>query len=409
MVAMLVLGGLFLLGVLGAWLWAKRRFVSTAEGLVQIEHRLKLNNALTTAALGAGPWPTVPVQERIDDGISWKWASVVAPMVILISCLALAFFLPIQVSQEAATPAVPLPSSAQAAENMIKELEKAEVAREEDLEKFKQALESLKQQGPEEWYNHSTLEAADHLKESLGRSANELGNNYEKAGNSLDKLSDPQNTPAAKQQAASELANALEGLQNGDLQPNAELMEKLKSLDPKQLEKQLSKEEMKQLQEQLKKNAEGAKCNNPGQSQGQGEREQSSEEQAMRDAISKGEGEGEGGGEGEGEGRGKDGEGENAKEGAGGPSRGPGAADLTPKKKESDLGTNNPEKEQTRDLSRLSPGDLLGTSDGEHEVDKTATGTQNSKGTQNQGVGGDAVYRESLLPEEKRVLRKFFK
>ena len=118
----------------------------------------------------------------------------------------------------------------------------------------------------------------------------------------------------------------------------------------------------------------------------------------MRDAIEKGENQKPG-----------EGEGENSQEGAGSPERGPGAADLNPKNKETNLNTNHPEKEQTRDLERLAPGDLLGTSDGEHKVDQSVQGPQATGQSAAEGTGGEAVMKDQWLPSEKGVLRKYFK
>lgn len=408
--AALILGGLCLSAALGAWMWARRRFASVADGMVIIEDRLKLNNALTAAASGVGTWPEAPSKREVNDGIAWKWTGVIPPTLLFLACLGLAFLLPIEAPVESISQPVPPPSALQSAENMIRELEKSDAARQEELEKFQQALDVIKQRNPEEWYNHASLEAADHLKESLKREGANLANNYDKAGNSLEKLSKDSSdlTPAAKQQAAKELANALEGLQNGGLKPNEKLMEKLNGLDPGKLAQQLSKEEMEELRQQLKKNAKAAKKACEGQCEGaEGSGGEGSAEQAMRDALDK---EGAGGGGEQGEEEGNSGDGAKGKEGPGDVSRGPGTVDLKPRKKDSeDLQTSNPEKAQTRDLSRLARGDLLGTSDGEHNVDKTSSGPQSGGATENQGQGGDAVHRENLLPGEKRVLRRFFK
>ena len=51
----------------------------------------------------------------------------------------------------------------------------------------------------------------------------------------------------------------------------------------------------------------------------------------------------------------------------------------------------------------------LGIQDGKHEVDKTVTGPTAAGAVQNQGQGGEQVWRESLTPEEKAVLKRVFK
>jgi hypothetical protein len=386
-----ILGSLLLICLLAAWLRSKRYFVSLSDGLVQLEHRLKLNNALTSAAAGRIGWPEPTVAAITTDGLKWKPASILVPGIILLGCLSLAFLLPVVPPEETKLPSVPLPSAAQAAENLIRELDQAEVARKEDLEKFQQAVDSLKEKAPEEWYQHASLEAADHVKDSLTAAANQLGQNYQQTSRSLEKLASEsvQASPAMREQAAQELANALKGLQNGSLQPNQELMKKLQQIDPAQVP-QMSPEEREQLQKELQR-CQGA-CQ-PGNQPS----ERGADEQAMREALENGE-------------EGGEAENEIGQQGPGDPERGPGTTDLKPKKEDTNLNTNHLEKEQTKDLTRLAPGDLLGTSDGEHAVDKTTTGApQDGQGSNALGKGGDAVFKENLLPEEKRALRKFFK
>lgn len=61
------------------------------------------------------------------------------------------------------------------------------------------------------------------------------------------------------------------------------------------------------------------------------------------------------------------------------------------------------------DLERAALGDQLGTSNGQHRVDKDAFRAQQGGGIQSAGQGGDAVWTDSLLPAEREVLKKYFK
>jgi hypothetical protein len=397
-IAASAIGGTLLLAVCGAWLWARRKFVSTDEGLVQLDDHLRLKNALTSAAVGVGNWPELPVQEApISDGLRWKWTSIWPPTLVIVGSLAMAMFWPVAPPEVAEAQAIAPPSATQETERMLQALEQSDAARQEDIEQFKKALTSLQKQAPEKWYSHSSLEAADHLQDSLARAASDLNQNLQKAGSSLEKLgADGGGNQAGREQTAQDLKSALEGLKNGGLQPNEELLKKLKALDPAQLQKQMTKEQLEELKEAMKQNQKALQEALNGKGKGEKGEGMSDEEKALREALKNG-----APGDEEGEEKGMEGEGE--------PQRGPGTVDLKMRRKETDLGTNNPEKEQTHDLKRLTPGELLGTSDGEHEVDKTVDGTITSEGTAATGAGGDAVRKESLLPEEKRVLRKYFK
>ena len=95
--------------------------------------------------------------------------------------------------------------------------------------------------------------------------------------------------------------------------------------------------------------------------------------------------------------------------GNGGISRGPGTAPLTLSDDENSFGTAKNEGVKNEDFSKAQLGTTLGIQDGKHEVDKTGTGTTAAGAVQNQGQGGEQVWRESLTPEEKSVLKRVFK
>ena len=98
------------------------------------------------------------------------------------------------------------------------------------------------------------------------------------------------------------------------------------------------------------------------------------------------------------------------KEGAGrgGVQRGPGAAPMF-FGDESNLGTNNIEGVQNQDFSKAAPGEVLGIGETEHEIDETVTGPREAGSVKSTGQGGDTVWRESLMPQEKAVLKRYFK
>lgn len=77
-------------------------------------------------------------------------------------------------------------------------------------------------------------------------------------------------------------------------------------------------------------------------------------------------------------------------------------------KERKDTGAGDHKGLQSGDLSGALPGDLLETQDGEHDVDKTKRGPTAGGKTKGKGKGGDRVWKNSLLPEEKKVLKDFF-
>jgi hypothetical protein len=92
-----------------------------------------------------------------------------------------------------------------------------------------------------------------------------------------------------------------------------------------------------------------------------------------------------------------------------GVSRGPGAAPLFLGERESKLGTNNQEALSNPDLSRATPADLIAIGNDKHEVDKSPVGPREAGAVGNTGEGGEQVWKENLSPEERAVLKRYFK
>ncbi len=75
---------------------------------------------------------------------------------------------------------------------------------------------------------------------------------------------------------------------------------------------------------------------------------------------------------------------------------------------ETDLKTNRIEGVEGTDLSRALPGEVLGVGETEHEDEQSPSVRQEGGTLSGRASGGDAVWRESLMPEEKAVLKRYF-
>jgi hypothetical protein len=380
--------GVYLVTGLICWAVARRRFAKTEEGMVLLESRLKLNNALSAAAGGVTAWPPVP--EKVDDGFRFRAPWLMAPAILTVTCLSLAFLLPI--SQAVAPPSLPPPLALTRAENILNTLEKEEVADPEALEKAREQLQALLNQPPEDYYTHHSLEAADALETSLGEAAGNLGQQLQTAAQAAESLEkyDSSLSPSAKQQLETDLKSAIEGIKNSSFGASEALQKQLGQLDPSKL-KELDPAQMKKMMENLK--AKSAACKNckGGACEGQSEAEKALSE--LLNGKKKGQGEGEG----------KEGPGQ------GGVDRGPGTEEISYSNNPNDLSTNKLEQLESQDLSRTLPGDHLGTRDVEHQLDKSATAPTAGGSVSTPAGGGDAVWRDQLLPSEQKVLRKYFK
>lgn len=375
-----------------AWLLARRQFVSTSQALVRLESELHLHNALTTAAAGRGVWPAlVP---SADDGWRWRWQTVGGPIAAFAGSLALAIFLPVAQDAEAKAPTVEPQAWAQM-EDWLEKLKEDQIVTEEEKDEQLAKIAELRDQPPEKWFSHESLNAGDTLKEQLQRDIKQLAQNLTTAERSLNALKNyaDQLSVEAKEQLLKDFDQALADMKSSSLEIDPELLKSIAGLDPKNL-KSLSKEQMKQLGESMKKKAGACNgmCKNPG-FLGDGEGEDDELAEAL--GLLKKQGQGMGG---EGEGPGN-----------GGVSRGPGTAPLTLSDEENDFGTNKKEAVSNTDMSRAQVGNMLALQDGKHEVDKSIKGPQAAGAIQNAGQGGEQVWRESLTPEEKAVLKRVFR
>lgn len=380
---------------LAAWLLARRKFETPEQSLVRIEATMKLRNSLSAASAGVTAWPE-PLG-NVECGVRWNWPRLLVPTLGAILLLAAGLFIPVSALPLAKSNAPEEPQAWKKIESDLDKLAQDAVVDEPYIEDMKKKLEELRAQKEEDWFSHSSLEASDSLKKEhqaeLKRVERELERADKALGNLQKNASGGEGDPA---KLANEFDQALQGLQNGAMKPNPELLKQLKSLDPKNLG-QLSPEQMQQLKDNLGKASQSMKGMD-GQGDGQGDWE----DQLQADGEKSGQGNGNGG-EGEGE-DGQDGEGS----GKGGVSRGPGHPPGALGKESNKTDTGALTGLDAKDLSRATPGDLLQLQDGEHEVDKSPSKASNGGATEATGQGGDRVWKESLDPAEQRAMKNFF-
>ncbi len=383
--------------LVGAWLLAKKRFLKPDDGLVRLDNELSLRNALTAADHGVGQWPKVPRDESIalqSAGFEWRWPVVVAPFAVAIVSVLAALFIPIPDVEAAADLAPAEPSAWEQMEDMLETLEEQEVIEEEAIEEVRDKIVELRAQPEDEWFSHSSMEATDTLRETLRQQVNNLGSELETAERDLNALQNfaAQMSDEAKEMILSEFEKALKNLELGGLALNEELLKQMQGIDPKQLAQaqmnQLTKEQMDQLRKQMKEAAAACKeCQGLGAGKEGGMPAMSEMTPEMQAWLMQMKGMG---------------------PGKGGINRGPGTAPMF-FGEETDLKTKNIEQIRNEDLSKAVPGELLGVGQTEHDIDKTKVGPREAGAVKSTGQGGDTVWRESLMPTEKAVLKRYFK
>jgi len=366
------------------WLVARRKFESRDEALVRLEASMLLRNALSAAKAGVAPWPA-PI-EPSHAGVRWNWPRLAVPTLGALVLLLAGLFLPVsKPASQQANPDEPL--AWKSLESSLDALAKDAVVDEQYLEETRKKLDEMRAQPEEEWFSHTSLEATDSLKKShqgeIERMERELGRADKAMG---DLQTAKAGGPVEQARLANEFDRALQGLQNGAMKPNPELLKQLQAFDAKNLGK-LSPEQMQQLREGMKKACQSMKgqCQNCGGNEGD-----------WADQLLAGE-------SGE-NGLGKEGEGA----GKGGVDRGPGHSPGVLGKESEKTETGALTGLEAKDLSRATPGDLLELQDGEHQIDQAATGPKAGGDTDATGQGGDRVWKDSLDPAEQRAMKRFF-
>jgi hypothetical protein len=349
----------------------KRRFIDATSARAELEARLGLNSRLSAAAAGVCPWPA---RQEWRGGLwKWQWRRLWLLPVVSSALVIAAFNIPLPgVQQRSSVPVVKPPALA-AVEEWIEELQQNQSIDQKSLEPLQEQVEQLAAQEPAEWYSHASLEAADHLQSQIGDGMQALSQNAAavKGLLGIERSLSETETKRWKEQ----METALDAMDGNTPALNRALAQQLRELDASNL-RSLTPEQIGQLQKAMNELRKGAN-RHPGE------------------------------GNGEGDGDREDGEGET---GQGGVDRGPGHPPLSLGANETDLKTDKSDPLQSADFSRASLGDLAGTSDGQHQVDKAAEYRAAQGGAAaSPGAGPDAVWiQQSLPPEERQRLRQFY-
>ncbi len=388
---------LIVVGLIAWWL-AKRHFETPEQAMVRIEASMKLRNSLTAASAGVTPWPDAP--KRVDDGTNWHWPRLVTPLIASTIFIAGSVLLPVSARTAADQQGTDEPQAWKDLQADIEALAEDDTVQEEYLEELEKRIEELKKQDEDDWFSHSSLEATDALKKAHRSEVENLERNLRQAERSLNSLQKGAGklSEGKKKQLLDEFQNALNQMGNGAMKPNKELLDQLGDIDPGNLGN-LNKEQLDQLRENMRKAAGKCEdCQGDGQGQRGGAGEKDWLDEMLEESPNPGEGQGQPDNGQEGEGAGN-----------GGVNRGPGTAPGVLGREGSNLETGKMEGLESKDLSNALPGDLLEIIDGEHDVEREQVGIREGGNIDDAGKGGDRIWRDSLLPEEKKALKKFFK
>lgn len=384
------------IAALVAWLLSRRAFFSNADARAFAEYHLNLDSRLSAAAGGYGSWPRESARAgllRWKKGASGGWLAGAAAMVLA------GLWLPVPATILRVAPVEKPPALAQT-EEWLKDLAQTNAVDPQSLENFEAQAGELASKPAETQYTHSALEAADSLREQTAQAMQSLARNFEAAEAGLSMLAaahelnnnaaEGETTAAAEEQsrrAAAQLDKALQGMREGALCANGELLDALQKLDAKAM-RELSAEEAAKLAKQLSEAGKAVRLV-------MGDPDAEGGKDAMGALLAAMEGDG----------------GDPARmRGNGGVSRGRGDAPLEFDRRESDAGSGNLQTVQNDDYTRAALGDKLGVQTGEHTVDRDAAqGPVGAGALAGAAQGGEAVWVNKLTPAEREALKEFFK
>ncbi len=382
--AWIVIASLMIAAGALAWVRAHGSFETKTDARIRLEDALNLKARLSAAAGGVAPWPDPPLT-AVPMPVSWRWQRPLAGLACCAALLVLAVLLPVPSRAGSQARIIEKPGAVRELESWLEALRKDNAVKPENVEEVREKIEDLLKRPSDQWYEHASLEAADHLRDETGRQLQELGASLEQARGSLSTLQQMGGTLSqeSRQGLQNQLQQNLQGLRSGAMQAGDDLMKQLQGLDPQSMQG-MSKEDLDKLQERLKQNADAlheALANAPQFSFKETPVSKDGKNHGSRDVDDDAD-----------------------------PARGRGDADLTLKRDETNLHTKDTEPMKPAiDLERVAPGDLLGTNDAAPKVGQNAALGANGGRIGSTGEGGAAIFKESLLPAEREVLRRYFK
>ncbi|MEM9443807.1 MAG: hypothetical protein AAGA18_00510 [Verrucomicrobiota bacterium] len=367
---------LLLLGLLGSFAVAYKKFYNKDQTTIFLEDRLGLNNQMTCASRGVGNWPEPLGDESFSQLYRWKWINIIpyalgAGLILVLSC-----WVPIHSAEAKGGKIVGKPPELEHIEKWSEILEKAEVVEETAMERLKKQIGTLSNKDSEEWYRHGSLEAVDKLEGELASSISEIQKNFSKLQNILKGQRAGYGSREGESSLNNQLQSAIDGLDQGDLPLNRSLMEKLKNMSQEGLDS-LTQQEMDDLQKQLHHMSQA--CQKCQSSQNGVNHFQTAKNQSM-----------------------------GLEETQGGINRGPGSVPLTLNPRQSDLGSQGIESISNKDAKRAAMGRMLGTSKDAHDVKEQGKTAALGGEVNNVGGGGESVWIDRLKPKEQALVKGYF-
>ena len=397
---------------------ANKKKLAYADIFAMIDLRLGLNSSLSAASEGIASYP--PFQKDCSLKYNFVYPRLFSPSLFAILLIGYSFsYQNLNNMNLIESDKFGLPTDLQKLDNLKEELDNQNIFADEDIEDLKSQMESIVEENKDNLYEHSTLEAANELKEAT---QDALGSSLSKLNQSLDIVEDL----AKNSENATDKIKDLEKLLDGDdkgLDISPQLKEQIKELAKNQIDNPNAQPLTKELRDKIKQlekkyanqngNGQNGKDQNGKDENGKGGGSQSQKEKNLEKLNQgnqcKNEG-GEGGsceksGDGKSE---KECQGEDCKKGdTPGVGRGPGHEPLILKEKSAQI-TSNLAQSLPKNGDENVPGEIVGTFNTDPKSKPKLQINDSSLEVDNSS-GGNSVLMQEFSPEEELSLKKYFK
>lgn len=363
--------------LIGAWVWARRRFLSTSDALERLEEHFGLHSRLSAAREGAVAWPALPMEMAFP--FRWQLARLLRPLVASAALLLAGLWIPVGgLALEHDFTQAGQPVTWEELQAVVDALEKDELLEEEPIKVLQEKLASLREQPVEQWFTQSSLEAGESLREQTLQDLRQTAQSLQDAAVAMEAMRRLGTAPDELRIAELEqrMAGALENLQMGTVPADAELCRQVQAMCTAGACQAISPDQFRLVVAQLEDGAQRLAMVGGQDLQG-----------FTNDADV------------------------NALIGAGSKgcvSRGPGAAPLFLSDGQSTVAPAMQAGVSNQDLSNAALGDIVGLQDRAPDKDDRPVFTTTQAAAGVEGQGGDVIWKNQLTPEERDLLERYF-
>ncbi len=389
----------------GIWSWWRAWIYryTTKDALVHLENALELKSSLSGAAEGISPWPEPLPTKSVTP--RWRYSKLVFEPLLMIFLFLFAFLCPLPPQLNADFGFREPPPALRIASSLVEEVEQESLVEPAVLEDIKKQISDILRQPESKWYEHTSLEAADNLRNTLQSGIGELRSALETAQTALENVAQFSNLSESQlRDLQKSLSEAAETLESGALPLNSTLAQKLGGLQLQHIQN-LTEEQKMELIDRLREASKACRasstCSSNGQSCNSGEEDEnsvssqnaqvrSSESQTLLVDNTLGNS-------------------SDSATGTGSVQRGGGPqAPLAYNVFHTDLATEKIEALPPPDIKRAGLGDLLNLTARAPSVEDFASkSTAGTARVESRGLG--STYNENFTPEERQALENFYK